>query len=414
MEAPTMTDQLTSAGVDRLRAVMDRHVAGGDAVGLVWGVARRGDVATGASGALDAGGGAVDEHTIFRISSMTKPVTAVAALVLVEDCVLRLDDPVDRFLPELADPRVLVDPSGPLDRTTPATRPITLRDLLTFRLGLGMDFSFSYRQAGLERMAELDLGVGPPDPAGPPAPDEWMRRLATVPLEREPGSRWLYHTSADVLGVLVARAAGVDLDRLLRERIFDPLGMRDTGFSVPAGARDRFGPVFSGTTGTGGRRVHDPADGAWSSPPAFPGGGAGLVSTLSDYLAFASMLAGRGAHRGARVLAPASVSLMTTNHLTDDQLRTSAPGGPGAGPGWGFGVCVELRRRDLRSVGTNGWDGGFGSSWANDPAEGLVGVLLTNQMWESPQPPPVCADFWTATYAALASPPAEPAPLVGT
>src|SRR5262249_35690155 len=132
-EVPPMTDQLTPTGVDRLRAVMDRHVADGDAVGLAWGVARRGEIVTGAGGPLDGGGGvAVDERTVFRISSMTKPVTAVAALALVEDCVLRLDDPVDPFLPELADPLVLVDPSGPLDRTTPASRPVTLRDLLTF------------------------------------------------------------------------------------------------------------------------------------------------------------------------------------------------------------------------------------------------------------------------------------------
>jgi CubicO group peptidase (beta-lactamase class C family) len=398
-----MREPWTKDGVARVGEVMDRHVASGSALGLTWAIGRRGEVATGASGTIDAHPDrSVDERTIFRISSMTKPVTAVAALALVEDCVLRLDDPVDAFLPELADRQVLVDPSGPLDRTVPASRAITLRDLLTFRLGLGMDFSFSYVQAGLNAMAELGLGVGPPAPASVPAPDEWMQRLAGVPLERQPGERWLYHTGADVLGVLVARAAGSTFDAFLRERIFEPLGMRDTGFSVPAGDTDRFGPVFGADPDTGARVVGDPADGQWSSPPAFPGGGAGLVSTLPDYLAFASMLAGGGTHDGVRVLARPTVELMTANHLTADQLVTSAPGAPEGSVGWGFGVSVQLHRSDVRSVGTYGWDGGFGTSWANDPVEGIVGVLLTNQMWTSPAPPPVCRDFWTATYAAIA------------
>jgi CubicO group peptidase (beta-lactamase class C family) len=398
-----MVDQWTKAGIGRLRDVMDRHVQSGSAVGLAWAVARRSEVETGASGTTDAQlDRAVDDRTIFRISSMTKPVTAVGALVLVEDCVLRLDDPVDRLLPELADARVLVDPSGPLDATVPAERPITLRDLLTFRMGLGMDFSFSYAQAGLGRMAELGLGVGPPAPASAPAPDVWMERLGTVPLERQPGARWLYHTSADVLGVLVARAAGTTLDAFLRERVFDPLGMRDTGFSVSAADLDRFGPVFGTDPDTGARAVVDPADGEWASPPAFPGGGAGLVSTLADYLAFGSMLVGRGTHAGARILSRPSVELMTTNHLTAAQLAASAPGAGDGSMGWGFGVSVQLGRVDARAPGTYGWDGGYGTSWANDPVEDVVGVLLTNQMWDSPQPPAVAADFWTATYAALA------------
>jgi CubicO group peptidase (beta-lactamase class C family) len=399
-----MTEPWTRDGLEVIRAVMDRHVQTGGTVGLAWAVARHGAVAIGASGTTETGGGgrAVDDRTIFRISSMTKPVTAVAAMILVEDGTLGLDDPVDRFLPELADGRVLVDPSGPLDRTVPAARPVTLRDLLTFRLGLGMDFSFSYEQAGLQRMAELGLGVGPPAPASVPEPDEWMRRLATVPLERQPGERWLYHTSADVLGVLVARAAGKTFGAFLRERIFDPLGMRDTGFSVPARDLDRFGPVFATDGETGVRRVVDRGDGEWASPPAFPGGGAGLVSTLHDYLAFASMLLQGGTHDGGPILTRTSVELMTTNHLTAAQLAASAPGSGDGSMGWGFGVSVLLRRSDARGVGTYGWDGGLGTSWANDPAEGLAGVLLTNEMWNSPEPPAVCTDFWTSTAAAIA------------
>jgi CubicO group peptidase (beta-lactamase class C family) len=397
-----MTDGWDDDGIARLRDRMDGHVESGSALGLAWGVVRHGEVHTGASGTTDTElGRVVDDRTIFRISSMTKPVAAVAALVLVEDCVLRLDEPVDRFLPELAHRRVLVDPSGPLDATVPADRPITLRDLLTFRMGLGMDFAFSYEQAGLGRMAELELGVGPPAPASVPAPDEWMQRLGTIPLERQPGTRWLYATSADVLGVLVARAARTTLGEFMRERIFEPLGMSDTGFSVPEGDQDRFGPMFGADPDTAARMVADPPDGEWSRPPAFEGGGAGLMSTLSDYLAFGSMLAGNGTHAGARVLSRPSVELMATNHLTPEQLTASSPGAPDGASGWGFGVSVQLARTDIRSVGAYGWDGGYGTSWANDPAEGLVGVLLTNQMWTSPQPPPVAADFWTATYAAI-------------
>jgi CubicO group peptidase (beta-lactamase class C family) len=399
-EDPGM-EQWTAYGIERLGSSMEAHVASGSVAGLAWAVARRGEVAIGASGSLEGDGlRVVDDRSIFRISSMTKPVTAVAALALVEDGVLRLDDPVDRYLPELADRRVLRDPSGPLGDTVPADRPVTLRDLLTFRFGLGMDFAFSYPQAGLAAMADAGLGVGPPAPRDTPAPDEWMRRLGDIPLERQPGERWLYHTSADVLGVLVGRAAGASLGAYARDRIFEPLEMRDTGFSVAPGDLDRFGPVFRDESGT--RVVHDPPDGEWSAPPAFEGGGAGLVSTLRDYLAFASMLAGGGTHDGVRILARPTVDLMTTNHLTAEQLVTSAPGAPEGTAGWGFGVSVQLRRLDGRSVGTYGWDGGFGTVWSNDPAEEVVGVLMTNQMWASPDPPPVMTDFWTATYTAFA------------
>ena len=198
------------------------------------------------------------------------------------------------------------------------------------------------------------------------------------------------------------RAAGSTFDAFLRERVFEPLGMRDTAFWVAPEAVERFGPQFGTDPESGTRVTYDPADGQWSAPPEFPGGGSGLVSTLSDYLAFASMLAGGGTHDGVRILARPTVELMRTNQLTADQLVTSAPGGATGAMGWGFGVSVLLERTDARSVGTYGWDGGFGTSWANDPVEDVVGVLLTNQMWSAPEPPPVCRDFWTAAYGAVA------------
>jgi CubicO group peptidase (beta-lactamase class C family) len=404
--SPSSTTDLVSSGfaddrIDRLRGIVDGHAARGDVPGAAWLVARGDDVRSGVAGTIEAGGTQpIARDTIFRISSMTKPVTAVAALVLVEECRLRLDDPVDDLLPELADRRVLADPFGPLDETVPARRPITLRDLLTFRLGHGMDFSAGQPQPVLQAYTELELGVGPPAPQVPPGFDEWMRRLGTLPLERQPGERWLYHTGAEVLGVLIERAAECTLETFMRQRIFEPLGMRDTGFSVDAQQRARFGPVYGNDPATGARTVYDAADGQWSGEPSFASGGAGLVSTVDDFHAFAAMLLGVGKGHGDLVLARPTVAAMVTNHLTRVQLTESAPEPSGA-TGWGFGVGVQVVRAGLRSTGSYGWDGGLGTSWVNDPHENLIGVLLTNQMFTSITPPAIVQDFWTASYAAL-------------
>jgi CubicO group peptidase (beta-lactamase class C family) len=250
-------------------------------------------------------------------------------------------------------------------------------------------------------MGELGIGAGPPRPGDTPAPDEWMARMATLPLEYPPGARWLYHVSSDVLGVLLARASGQDLGAFLRERIFDPLGMRDTAFSVPAAALDRFGPCYGAADGDGALAVYDDAVGQWSEPPAFPSGGGGLVSTVDDFFAFAEMLRRGGALGGTRLLSPASVAAMTTDHLTAEQRAASGPD-PSGDQGWGFGVGVwRAQVGTTWSPGTYGWDGGLGSTWANDPAQALVGILLTNQMFTDPSLPLVCRDFWTSAYAAL-------------
>jgi CubicO group peptidase (beta-lactamase class C family) len=397
-----MSGGFTTDGVERLDEVVRSHVDRGDVAGATWLVARRGEVHTGAAGTFEAGGGApVTEDTIFRISSMTKPITAVAALMLVEDCILRLDEPVDPWLPELAERRVLARPGAALDDTVPANRPITVRDLLTFRLGWGMDFTFSAPQPVLDAIADLELGAGPPRPAGPPEPDEWIRRLGTLPLEHQPGTRWLYHVGSDVLGVLLARAAGQPLDVVFRERVFEPLGMRDTGFSVPATDRGRFGPCYGADPATGARSVFDPADGEWSEPPAFPSGGAGLVSTLGDYQAFAELLMRRGVHHGRQLLSRASVDTMTTDQLTEEQ-RLASGNDPHGALGWGFGVAVTvLRTRPTASIGTYGWAGGLGTTWSNDPVEDLTTILLTNQAWTSPAPPAIALDVSTRAYCAL-------------
>ncbi len=392
------TSGLSPERLDRLRTVLEGHVDRGAATGLVSVVSRRGEARVEVVGrtAVD-GGAAVGTDTIFRISSMTKPVTAVATLLLLEECVIRLDEPVDRLLPELADRRVVRRIDGPVDDTVPAERPITVRDLLTFRMGFG---GYLGPCPVNDLAARLELSVGPPQPALPPEPDEWVRRFSTLPLMEQPGTRWLYHTGADVLGVLVARASGQSFPTFLRERIFDPLGMSDTAFSVPAADLDRFVTSYLTDPESGELRVFDRPDGQWSAPPAFPGGGAGLVSTAADFLAFAEMLL-RG---GAPLLSRPSVETMTSDHLTPAQ---KAIGGffpdDFDGRGWGFGVGVVTRRdQPSAPVGQYGWDGGLGTIWRNDPSEAMTTILLTNAAFTSPRMPDLGVDFLTGAYAAIA------------
>jgi CubicO group peptidase (beta-lactamase class C family) len=380
-----------SARLGRVADVLARHVSAGELPGAVGLLARGGSVHVFAVG--DAG-----RDTIFRISSMTKPVTAVATMICVEECLLRLDDPVDDLLPELAGRRVLVRASGSLADTVPAARAITVRDLLTFTFGLGLVFAASPIASALEELAQ-----GMPRPSIPPAPDEWMRQIGTLPLMYQPGERWLYNTGSDVLGVLIARASGVSFETFLAERIFEPLGMTDTGFSVPAASLGRLPAQLVTDFSTGETVVFDSPDGQWSSPPAFPSGAGGLVSTVDDYAAFAGMLRGGGVFGGSRILSRSSVSLMTA-----DQLSPQVKAVSGLGPltfddaGWGFGVSVVTRRAGLaKSVGSYGWDGGLGTSWFNDPASDLTAILMTQRAFTSPVPGPVFRDFWTTAAAAV-------------
>ncbi len=333
---------------------------------------------------------------------MTKPVTAAATMILVEECALRLDEPVDRLLPELANRRVLKRPDAKLDDTVPAKRPITVRDLLTFRMGYGLMFTPPDAPI-LKAAAELQIGLGPPSPATTPAPDEWIRRLGTLPLIHQPGEVWMYDTPADVLGVLIARASGQPFEAFLRERIFVPLGMKDTDFSVPPAKINRFATSYWLNPQSGKLEIFDDADGGqWSRPPAFPSGAGGLVSTIDDYFAFSDMLLNNG-KRGDRILSQKSIELMRTDQLTPEQKAIS-----GLTPGyfdthgWGFCLSIITKRTDIAgSVGAFGWNGGLGTAWYSDPKEGLTTILLTQRAWSSPNPPNVCLDFWTS--AALAT-----------
>ena len=395
---------LSKTRLKRMHDVLAGHVDRGGVPGLVGAVSRRGEVHVDALGTKTAGAGdPVGRDTIFRIASMTKPVTAAAAMILVEEGRLRLDEPVDGLLPELSDRRVLRRLDGPLDHTVRARRPLTLRDLLTFRLGFGIIFAPPGTYPIQQAADELLLGQGPPNPSIPPPPDEWIRRLGTLPLMHQPGERWMYHTGSDILGVLVARAAGQPFGTFLAERIFEPLGMKDTGFSVPAEQLDRLPTSYWTNFATGEPEVFDPPDGQWSRPPAFPSGGGGLVSTVDDYLAFGSMMLRHGEHNGVRVLSRAAVETMTADHLTPSQKAASGfTPGYWDTHGWGFGVAVVTRRHDLWApAGRYGWDGGLGTTWASDPSEDLVGVLLTQQAFTSAGLPDVCVDFWTCAYAAI-------------
>ncbi|GAA2793635.1 hypothetical protein GCM10020219_076100 [Nonomuraea dietziae] len=236
----------SKAGLDRLREVLARHVESGKIPGLVALVTRGEETHVEALGTMRHDGGApMRRDTIFRMASTTKPVAVAATMVLLDECRLRLDDPVDPWLPELADRRVLKRPDGPLDDTVPARRPITVRDLLTSTCGLGLDMTA--RTAPM-MSAFFEQGVyGQEDGwlLPEPGPDEWMRRLGTLPLMYQPGERWLYNVSDDVLGVLVARVTGQSFEEFLRERIFGPLGMKDTAFHVPADKLDRLPPLYA-------------------------------------------------------------------------------------------------------------------------------------------------------------------------
>ncbi len=392
---------LSKARLARLHEVMAGHVTRGDIPGLVTLVGRRDEVHVDAIGMLAAGGSEpMRRDTIFRIASMTKPITAAAAMILVEECRLRLDEPVDALLPELADRKVLKSLGSKLDDTVPAHRPITLRDLLTFRLGFGAIMEPPGRypiQAAME-----EAGLAPSAEVPQVTSDIWMQRLGTLPLIHQPGEKWLYHTGSDILGVLIARAAGQRLEDFLRERLFEPLGMKDTGFHVPADKLDRLAPGYRVDPETRRLALNDSvAESRWGRSPAFQSGGGGLVSTAEDYFAFYRMMLNKGRYGRERILSRPSVELMTTDQLTPEQ-KAGARIFFGDNRGWGFGLSVFTRRDDLSAVpGRFGWDGGFGTSAYADPRENLIGILLTQRMMESPEPPKVFLDFWTSAYQAI-------------
>jgi CubicO group peptidase (beta-lactamase class C family) len=321
-------------------------------------------------------------------------------MILVEECQVRLDDPIDRYLPELADRRVLARLDGPLTETVPAHRPITLRDLLTMRMGFGFLMSEHGDWPIEQAMRERGLAVGPAPVAV--YADEWLKQLASVPLLKQPGSTWMYDTSFDLLGVLISRVTGLSLGASLRRYVFDPLGMKDTGFSVPPEQIHRLVTAYATDHQTDSRVIWDEAEGGlWSRRPVFESARGGLVSTVDDLLAFSSMMQNQGTFNGQRILSRPSIQAMTTNQVTPEQTA-DAQFFLGDHRGWGFGMAVTIHRNGVSSVpGQYGWDGGYGTSWMVDPAEQLTGILLTQRMWDSATGPAIYHDFWTLVYQSI-------------
>ena len=381
---------------ENVRAILEASVAQGYASGMVALVGRGGEADVEAVG-LTAfeHGKPMPRDAIFRIASMTKPITAVATLMLIEDGKLALDEPVDRLLPELANRRVLRMLSSPVDDTVPAVRPITVEDLLTFRMGLGILFGGPDEYPILGPITERNLaGFGTPRPDHDYGPDEWMRRVGELPLMAQPGERWLYTAPSNVLGVLIARASGQSFPDFLQARVFGPLGMKDTAFFAPPAKLDRLTAAYW-TTPDGPARN----DGDCSVPPPFPAGDAGLLSTADDIFAVSRFLLRRGlAVDGQRLLSEASIAAMTRDHLTAAQRDGGAPILP-PGHGWGYGLSVALERTcDGLPTGAYGWNGGLGTSWVMDPTGDVTAILLTQAAFTNPEAPPVHKAFWRAVF----------------
>ncbi|MFD4275183.1 serine hydrolase domain-containing protein [Streptomyces cyaneofuscatus] len=399
-----------------LKELLDSHIARGSAPGAVALVARGDRVEVAAAGSAMLAGTTgttpMRRDSVFRIASITKPVIAAAAMTLVEDGLIAPADPVAAWLPELSSPLVVRTPQSPVDDVVSAVRPITLLDLLTSRAGYGFPSDFT-----LPALAPLfaELKQGPPQPQAVPGPDAWMAALSRIPLLHQPGDGWLYNTCSDILGVLISRIADRPLPAYLAERIFEPLGMTDTGFAVAPGALDRFTGYYragegdgsgdgseagngNGTGSGSGLELVDAPDGQWSSPPAFPSGAGGLVSTVDDWYAFGRMLLAEGlADDGRRVLAGESVRQMVTDQLTPDQRAAS--GLFTEGQGWGFGGSVDVEiTAPWNVLGRYGWIGGTGTTAHIIPSTGTVAVLLTQVELAGPVAPQVMRDFWT--YAA--------------
>ena len=390
----------SGAAADRfgeVTAVLDKYIAAGEIAGAVSLVYRHGEVAhVSARGVQDLETGTpMARDTIFGLASMTKPVTAVAVMMLVEEGRLELDEPVDRWLPELADRKVLTDPNGPLDQLYDAPRAITPRDLLRYTMGLGFpEWAGIAPDAPLARaFADMRAGGG--------TADDYLRRLGALPLAYAPGERFVYHTPSMVAGVLIERSSGMGLEQFMRARIFDPLGMPDTGFRVPAAKRPRLASYYRAGAQPG--TLVPVADNAtrYAAPPAFPSAGGGLVSTVDDYLRFARMLLNRGELDGVRILSSASVDMMTTDQLpVEPERRFFLFEDFWRGAGFGLGLQVTTEQRGAGpSVGSFWWHGATGVQWTADPRADLIFLRFIQR---SGVPREFGAEYMQALYGALA------------
>jgi CubicO group peptidase (beta-lactamase class C family) len=372
-----------------IQNTLARHVDAGDLAGaavLVW---RSGKATVATAGTRDlVTRQPIERDSIFRIASMTKAVTTVAALTMLDEGRFGIDDSITRCAPEFAHMRVMRNSEGSLDDIEDATRDITFHDLLTHRSGLTYG-EFHRGPIGAAYAEALGATID-----NPLTPDEWIGRLATLPLIDRPGRGFHYGVSTDLLGFLIARIEGAPLGDVLERRVFAPLGMRDTGFSVPRDKRRRRVGLcgFDGDgrltplTAAPGRHALDERP----STMTFESGGQGLWSTLDDYLAFARMLIGDSVN-GAPLLGRETLAMMTSNQLTPEQRAAARMFGQpifAEGHGYGMGVAVVLEpdradpRRCRGGVGTIGWPGAYGGWWQADPTDGSVLIFLTHNMVE--------------------------------
>jgi CubicO group peptidase (beta-lactamase class C family) len=391
-------------GLQRMRRVLSGHIESKQVPGLVALISRHEDMHTEVLGTMSYESAApMKRDTIFRIASLSKVIAAVAAMILIEDCKMRLDDSVELWLPELANRRVLKSLSSEIDDTVPAKRAITVRDVLTYRMGFGsvMALPNTYPIQKLIRESRVG-GDGPMLPSQAVGPDEWIKKLGSLPWLAQPGEQWLYHVSGDVLGVLISRVSGKSFGTFLRERIFEPLDMKDTTFHVPPEKIDRLPAFyFFNRKKQALDFFDDVTKSAWSLPPAFESGGGGLVSTIDDYFVFSRMMLNKGKYEGGKILSRAAVELMTSDQVSA-QEREGAEIFFGDFSSWGLGMAVDIHRREIfHTPGRYGWTGGYGTTAYVDPTENLIGVLFTQRMMESPQPPRVYSDFWTLAYGAM-------------
>ncbi len=373
----------------KLSQILQTSVDSGDTPGVVSLIWRKGEVVqVGAAGFRDIERRSpMERSTIFRIASMSKPVTVAAALTFVDRGEMRLDDPITQWAPEFADMSVLKRPDGPLDETSPASRPITIEDLMTHRSGL----TYSFMAAGpLSKALEEKIGLGIDSPL---SPDDWIAALAALPLAYAPGERFIYGLSIDVLGIILGRAAGTGLRRVMRERVCGPLGMDDTDFWLAPAKRDRAATPYAAGESPGEFTPAHPTAFVGDAPQAFASGGQGLVSTADDYLTFARMLLGGGEVDGVRLLSAQSVQSMTTNRLTPAQRQIPFMGMPfwaGQGYGLGLSMITDAEKQAWMGAGCNGafgWPGMYGGWWQADPVQDLVLLWLTQATPAAPETP---------------------------
>jgi len=361
-------------------------VDAGDLSGFVTLIWRKGEVVqVNTLGHRDvAAGKPMTRDTLFRIASMTKPITSVAALMLMEEGKLRLDDPITKWAPEFANMKVLKSATGPLDEVYDSPRDITIDDLMTHRSGLAYGFT------SIGPIAHAyEAALGSPL-ANPHAPDLWMKRLAELPLSYPPGERFHYSHATDLLGFLVGRIAGTTFQDFLQQRIFGPLGMVDTDFWCPPEKRDRMACLYRINPETD--KLQDVSFPHVDAQPAFCGGGGGLISTADDYLKFARLMLNKGELDGVRLITPETHALMTANRLTPEQREIPFMGIPfwmGQGFGLGVSVITDPEKQAWMGAGSEGafgWPGAFGTWWQADPAEDMVLIyLIQNSMPLGPE-----------------------------